>query len=192
MPKGKRTRADGKRQRPQTHKVKFIKRPKGEFWYEMVAMFDGEAKQVMALDKGERVVMAGVIPPDMDVAICLVPPSVTNHQGLALQKILEAQFRKSVLVLSNNIQLVRLKAISQGRATMIMMEGKEDAEVIHIEKGARGPVAGEGEGVRAEDRPGHEGDLRPPGTAGPAENAGEDQAERSPPGSPETEPRPPE
>jgi hypothetical protein len=171
----------GKRQWPQRTNVKIIKRK--ERWYEMVAMFDGEAKQVLELGGKDRVVMTGTIPPDDDVAICLVPPSVSNEQGLALQKILEANFRKTVLVLSNNIQMVRLKPISMRRATEIIERGN-DGQVVQI---ARDTVAGEGEAVRAEDRAGHEGDLRPPGTAGATDEAGEGEAVGSSPGSHEGE-----
>lgn len=90
-----------------------------EQWYKMVAFFDGKSKQTMTVNE-ENIVTLGWVPPDMDVSIVLVPPSVSHEQGIAIQKLLEANFRKPVLVLTNTTQLVRLKPISDAEADQIM------------------------------------------------------------------------
>ena len=116
--KNKRTKAVVQGQkRHKEPKTKVVK-PKAQ-WYEMVAFFDGPAKAVMKIN-GEDVLLAGWVPPDNDVAIVLVPPSVNQEQGLGLEKILEAQFRKPVMVLTNNVQLVRLKPLTEGKARELM------------------------------------------------------------------------
>jgi len=139
-----------RRRRP---KKKTQKNPR---WYKMVSFFDGDSKSVLKINDAD-VVLSGWVPPDMDCAVCLLPRSASHEQGLALQKILEAQFRKPVLVLTNNTQLVRLKQITDREADRFM-EGSNGAEVIQIEAGADG--AGSREGLRAENRQPDEGDLR--------------------------------
>jgi hypothetical protein len=138
---------------------------KKEQWYKMVAMFDSDAKAVMQVG-GENILLCGWVPPDMDCAIVLVPTSITQEQGLAIEKIIEANLRKPVLVLSQNTQLVRLKPISDGLAEKIM-KGEADGhdkilQISQAEAGPREAVEGEGVGVREEDSSGDEGDLRSP------------------------------
>ena len=110
------------------------KSPKGkpEKWYKLVSFFSNRAQEVMKVQE-EEVVLSGWVPPDKDLAVCLVPTSITHEQGLALQKLLEANFSKPVLLLSNNIQLAKLKPISNAEAKRIMGEQKHD-KVIQVGK----------------------------------------------------------
>lgn len=119
-PKKKQPKVTGKRERPRARIV--IQKAK-EQWYRLTAFFDGKSQQVLRVNE-EDVLLAGWVPPDNDVCICLVPPSVSNEQGVALQKILEANFRHSVLVLTNTTQLVRLKPISDVTANQILGKAK--------------------------------------------------------------------
>jgi len=129
---------------------------KSEQWYRMTAFWDDDAKSVMKVGDAD-IALCGWVPPDMDVAVVLVPTSVTQEQGLALQKIIEAQVRKPVLVLTNNTQLVRLKPISDSAAKKLME--KSDGEVVQISPGANGE--GQGERVRADGGESDASDLRP-------------------------------
>lgn len=156
-----------------------------ERWFKFTAMFDQAAKSVLKINN-EDVVLCGWIPPDMDCSVVLVPTSVTHEQGLALQKIIEAQTRKPVLVLTNNTQLVRLKPITDAEAKRIM-EASEDGqgEIVQVQAGSNGE--GTGDELRAEGGEPDEGDLRPSeadtadaGSAGgqeqePAPSASEDE-----------------
>lgn len=129
-PKKKKPKVTGKRERPRARIV--IQKAK-EQWYRLTAFFDGKAQQVLRVNN-EDVLLAGWVPPDNDVCVCLVPPSVSNEQGVALQKILEANFRHAVLVLTNTTQLVRLKPISDVRANQIMGLAKNvPASVLQFE-----------------------------------------------------------
>jgi len=105
---------------------------KKEQWYKMISFFQDPAQGVMRV-QNEDIVLSGWVPPDMDCAICLTPPSITHDQGLALQKILEANFRKPVLLLTNNTQLVRLKPISDGEAEKIM-KGELDGSIVQVSR----------------------------------------------------------
>lgn len=70
-----------------------------------------------------------MIPPLNEVPVCLVPTSIMAEQGLALQKLLEAHFRAPVLVFTNNIQLAKLKPISESEAQK-MMEQERDQVIV--------------------------------------------------------------
>lgn len=95
-------------------------------WYRMEAYFDGEAQKVCQIGD-EQVYLSGG---DDDLLICLAPPSITAEQGEALRKLLEANFMRSVLVLTNNIQLVKLKPVNGKVAEKIMKGGA----VVHFGK----------------------------------------------------------
>jgi hypothetical protein len=100
---------------------------------------------------------------------------VTHEQGQALEMTLKAQFGVSVLVLSNNIQLVKLKPIPEATAQEMMKEG---ADVIHYskeetEKEAESQERPEGDRLRAEGGPGPAPDLRSAGAAGGDSESGE-------------------
>jgi len=106
------------RRLPKRPRPKVVKAER-ESWYQMTALFDGEAKTTMEIN-GESVLTLGWVPPDNEVAVVLVPPSVTHEQGKAIQKMIEANFRKPVIVLTNTTQLVRLRKISSSRASKLM------------------------------------------------------------------------
>lgn len=108
-------------------------RPKKPHWYTMESFFKSDSQLVMKVGD-EDIVLCGWVPPYNEVAVCLVPSSITQQQGLALQKILEANLRAPVLVLTNNTQLVRLKQISESEAIRIMNEGDPNA-IVHVEDG---------------------------------------------------------
>jgi hypothetical protein len=101
-------------------------------WYRLEALFDRKAQTVMKVEGGD-VVLAGFIPPENEVALCLAPPAITHEQGLALQKLLEANFRSPVVVLTNNVQLVRLKPITAAEARRVMQE--TTGEVVQFGRG---------------------------------------------------------
>lgn len=105
--------------KPTIRRVKPEKAPRQEQWYQLTGLWDGQAKEVIKLGE-EQVVMLGFLPPRMEVAVCVVPPSVTTEQGEAVTKLLEANFQKPVVVLSNNIQLARLRPVSAKRAREMM------------------------------------------------------------------------
>lgn len=132
-------------------------------WYKMVAFFDGEAQQVMEV-KGANVLLQGWLPPDDDLGVCAVPTSITHEQGLALEKILEANFKRPLLVLTNNIQLAKLKPITELEAKQIM-QNEFMGSVLHVEKESDyGNVKPpEGAAVRAGNCQRHEADLRSTG-----------------------------
>jgi hypothetical protein len=112
-------------------------RPKKPHWYRMESFWEKNAQSVMKVGD-EDIVLCGWVPPYNDVAVCVVPPSITQQQGLALQKILEANLRAPCLVLTNNTQLVRLKQIPEAEALRIMEEGAPDAIVQVSKEGAEG------------------------------------------------------
>jgi len=106
-------------------------------WYRMEAMFDGHAREILKVGE-EHVTLLGWVPPDNAVAVCLIPPSITHTQGQALQKILEANFRAPVLLLTDTIQLVKLKPISDGKARLLMAAAA--GNVLQYERGVDGPT----------------------------------------------------
>jgi hypothetical protein len=107
-------------------------RPKKPHWFRMESFWEKNAQSVMKVGD-EDIVLCGWVPPYNDVAVCLVPPSITQQQGLALQKILEANLRAPCLVLTSNTQLVRLKQIPEAEALRIMEEGAPDA-IVQVTK----------------------------------------------------------
>lgn len=106
--------------------------PKTESWYRMTTFFDNDAKTIMKVGE-EDILLSGWVPPDGDLALCLAPTSLSHDQGLALTKLLEANLRKPVLLLTNNVQLVKLKPITDGEAETIMESDK--GEILHYAKG---------------------------------------------------------
>jgi len=142
------------------------KRKQPPCWYQMVSYFDHEAKTIMEVPGGE-VVLSGWVPPDNECAVVLAPTSITQEQGLALQKLVEANFRRPVLVLTKNVQLVRLQKITATEAQKIIEGTDEDVKVIETSE-----QQGEGDPVREEDRAGDAADLRSPGAAEGAGDGG--------------------
>jgi len=96
----------------------------------MQSLFDGPSKAIENVN-GEDILLKGSLPPDNDIAVCLVPPSVIHDQGIVLEKVLESKLRQPVLVLTNNVQLVRLKPISDAAAKKVMSE-HDHSQVIQF------------------------------------------------------------
>ena len=90
----------------------------------MESLFNGVAGAVIEVQNTD-VLMRGWVPPNNDVAVCLVPPSVTREQSLDLQQLLEANIQKPVLVLTNTTQLVKLSSVSDKEAEAII-KGRVD------------------------------------------------------------------
>jgi hypothetical protein len=157
---------------------------KSERWYKVARLWDQAARKEIRLEDGD-VVALGRIPPEAEVMVCLVPTSITAQQGMALQKILEAQYRGPVLVLTNNVQLARLREISDLEAAKIMAETSNDDAIVEWP----GQQPSERGGVRGEDRPGAESGPRPAGADGQAGGAPVGEGTISPdqvePGAPE-------
>jgi len=157
---------------------------KTERWYKVTRLWDQAAKKEIHLEAGD-VVALGRIPPEGEVMVCLVPTMITHQQGIALQKILEAQYGGPVLVLTNNVQLARLQEISDLEAAKIM---KETTDAI-VEWPGQNQQSSEGGSVRGEDRAGASSDLRPEGVDGSAGGAasgeGAEHADQVEPGTPE-------
>lgn len=93
--------------------------------------------------------MCGYLPPENEVAVALVPPAITHEQGVALQKLLEANMRAPVMVLTNNVQLVQLRPIPEARAREALAAG---GEVVQFQRGDDGQEPTEGQGPRAEEK----------------------------------------
>ena len=167
------------------------KRKSGAKWYKMVSFFDGSAKSIMKVG-GEDILLQGYLSPDNDVAVCLVPPSITHEQGVALEKILEAYLTGPVLVLTNNTQLVKLRKISNADANAILRKGAGHAVVQYERKEEQicggEDVSPEGSQVRAGDRDGVAADLRSAGVVECAEDDRSSEASQAV----EIEPRPAE
>lgn len=87
-----------------------------------------------------------------ELALCLVPPAVSDGQSAALQVLLEANLRTSILLLSNNVHLVRLKEVSEKHAAKIMGDTDGDKKEENQEPGGEA-VEGERGEVREEDSP---------------------------------------
>jgi hypothetical protein len=92
-----------------------------------------------------------------DLAMCLVPPAVSDTQMAALQMMLKANLRTQVLLLTNNVHLVKLRPVTDKQANAIMQEDPNEEKpdenkpgiVIPLESRPKGE--GNGEGVREED-----------------------------------------
>jgi hypothetical protein len=161
-------------------------------WYRMMEFFDGPAKVVTSVNDAD-VLLQGVLYEavfpcphcnhkiHMDkvnlkedgradlspqLGLCLIPQeAISNQQGEALRRMLEANLRMPVLLISNNVQMVRLKPIMQAEADRILEEGagKKDGEkegqesqgrLVAFPGGGREAEHGGGEGVREGDRDG--------------------------------------
>jgi hypothetical protein len=114
------------------------------------------------------------------LGMCLIPQEAcSNAQGEALRRMLEANLRMPVLLMSNNVQMVRLRPVSKAEADRIL--GETDA----TEEGAEGrlvafpggggqekPEGGEGTGAAGSDGP-----AADPGQAGAGEPDRQDPGE---------------
>lgn len=106
------------------------------------------------------------------LAVCTVPcEAVSNEQGEALRRLLSANLRLPTLVLTNNVQLVKLKPITEARAKDVMLkegtiledqkkiEGKVNVTTIDEKKKISEEKGEQRKAVREKDRSGHENNL---------------------------------
>lgn len=114
--------------------------------------------------EGER---DGTIDFSPQLGLCLVPQeAISNVQGEGLRRMLEANLRMPVLLMSTNVQMAKLRPIHQAEADRILSEkGGEghEGECVAIETGSgQGEQAG-GQGVR---EAGGDGSAEDPGSPG--------------------------
>jgi hypothetical protein len=121
------------------------------------------------------IALLGHLPGTAECMVCVTPTSMTNEQGLALQKLLEAQFRppKPVLLLTNNTYLCKLKPVTDFEAQRMMGRGPDaKPEIIQIQTQEEESEAGpEGGRLREQDCGDASEDLRPV-DAGAGDGAG--------------------
>lgn len=61
------------------------------------------------------------------LTVCVVPPdSISQNQAMHLQKMIIANLRSPLLLISNNVQLVQLKEISESTAKKIMISKSQN------------------------------------------------------------------
>jgi hypothetical protein len=115
------------------------------------------------------------------LGMCLIPQeAVGNQQGEALRRMLEANLRMPVLLMSNNVQMIRLKPIMQAEADRILEgaaeDGKAEGKLTSIPSGNQQTKRQGGEGSRAESGPGSPEDPRASagGGDGPSQGATQD------------------
>ena len=164
-----------------------FKRPQ---WYRMEAFFDGKAQAVTEVGDAQIVLQGtiyegAVACPACDakvhldkitltkdaradlspqLGICLIPQeAVSNTQGEGLRRLLEANLRMPVVLISNNVQLVQLRPIHEAEADRILSgEGDDGGKVVAF-KNRKGERPG-GQDIREADRPRSESDPGSPGT----------------------------
>lgn len=154
----------GKRQHP--------RKQRGQ-WYKLNSLWDQRAKKVLAVGQ-ENVYLVGNLPLDMpprELAVCLVPVSTSQSQGLALEKILTAAMRRPVLVLTNNIQLAKFVPVRAAEAKKEMAREFKGDIIQWGEAEAADKQPAEGGGVRGADREGFAGNFRFPGVVGPDQSS---------------------
>jgi hypothetical protein len=91
-----------------------MRKPK---WVKLVEFWDAPSKRIMDVSD-KNILLQGTI--EDNLAVCLVPQAIGPTQGDALRQLLEANLRMSVLLLTDNVQLMRMKVISDGIANAIM------------------------------------------------------------------------
>lgn len=99
------------------------------------------------------------------LGLCLIPQdAVSNNQGEALRRMLEANLRMPVLLLTDNVSMVRLRPIHEGEAQRILDgEGDGYAKVVAFPGRGGAQEQASGQGIRAPDRNGPAADLGPQG-----------------------------
>lgn len=165
-------------------------------WYRMTEFFDGTAKAITNVNNAD-VLLQGVLyevdfscpkcgakihldkiklredgTADLSpqLGLCLIPQeAVSNQQGEALRRMIEANLRMPVLLISNNVQMVRLKPIHQAEADRILEGAGKDGEagkLVAFKSGNRPeePDSGRGDGTGDSGRPAK--DSGPPGAVG--------------------------
>lgn len=102
-------------------------------WYEVVSMFDGEAKKILEV-AGHDVVVRGTLRLGEEyeqLAVCMIPQlNYPMSQLEVIRQATEASIRLPVLLLTDNVQLCRLRRITDKQAAKLMKHGLEldDAE----------------------------------------------------------------
>jgi hypothetical protein len=168
-------------------------------WYRMVEFFDGPARVVTSVNDAD-VLLQGVLyevdfpcpkcgatvhldkiklqedgTADLSpqLGICLIPQeAVSNEQGEALRRMLEANLRMPVLLISNNVQMVQLKPISKAAADAILQEESasgEEGKLVAFPGGGGETEQGGGEGAGTA---GGEGPAGDPGAGAPRGDGG--------------------
>ena len=96
-------------------------------WYKIECLFDRKAKRVMQMGDAKIVLRgmfyaqaAGEKVGEPELAVCQVPTSFGRSHGAWLQGMLAANLRVSPVVLTNNINLVKLSPISEEEAKAMM------------------------------------------------------------------------
>lgn len=183
-------------------KVKALRKPQ---WYQMRRFFDGPAKTITPVNDA-NVILQGVIyeanfacpkcghAVHMDrirltedgkadlspqLGVCLIPQeAISNQQGEALRRMLEANLRMPVVLLSDNIQLVELRPIHQATADRILGEASGESTEGRLVSFPIGNISAEPEGGArpgAADNAGSAGNLgaeAPQGDGGGEESVG--------------------
>jgi len=139
-------------------------------WFKMAALFDFPSKRVAQVGDGEDVLIKGVryraeitcggcgksikvnqlntkdggedkleLMPEL--AVCVVSRSILEEQGETLRRMLEANLRMPVLLLTDNVHLVKLKPISNAVAKSIMDQAAaDDLKALESAEAAAKPV----------------------------------------------------
>jgi len=120
------------------------KQTRKEHWYKFTQFFDGDAQTVMKVGQ-EDILLQGTLPPNNELVVCSGPTSLTSEQGLALQTVLEARLGSPVLLLTHNVQLLKLKQLSDKEANQII-DQKENtrAEIIQVSPKEKNKLEKEG------------------------------------------------
>ena len=146
--------------------AKILKKPQ---WYKLIALYDEPAQKIMEVEQHDIVLtgMEYLSDGEPKLAVCSVPTSLPDNMGEPLRRLLEANLRCPVLVLTNNVQLAQLKRISFAEAKAILdkrrppeeQKKEEHGKLIELpierkrseESGGGQAEQNEGENVRTED-----------------------------------------
>jgi hypothetical protein len=100
-------------------------------WYRVEALWDGPAACVSQIGDVDILLQGMLYKTDPkaanepELAACLVPPSMSESQIRSLNILLTANLRVPVLLLTNNIHLVRMRRITDDEAAKVMRAEKE-------------------------------------------------------------------
>lgn len=157
-------------------------------WYRLAAFYSEPAKEI--IKAGDHGILLQGLQYDQQgepiLAVCSVSCAVAPDQGRQLERLLQANLRMPVLILTDNVKLARLQRISEAQARAIMnqeaVSDSEERSAPVIDFKAANALAGrpseptEGEGVRAGDSEEPETDIRPPESV--AGDGGNEERER--------------
>ena len=119
-----------------------LRKPK---WHKLTRMFSGPDKKILEIQNqavlvegffydaavkcshcGEHMridrarVADGTLVMEPTLAVCTVSPAISGVQSADVQRMLNASLRTSVILLTNNVQLLQLQQISQAQAQKIL------------------------------------------------------------------------